>query len=37
MTPQRDLVLLSARFPDLGGFTYPTLDWAVLALRNAGG
>ena len=32
MTPQRYLVLLSARFPDLGGFTYPTLDRALLAL-----
>ena len=32
MTPARYLVLLSARFPDLGGFSYPTLDRALLSL-----
>jgi hypothetical protein len=32
MTPERYLVLLSARFPDLGGFSYPTLDRALLSL-----
>ena len=34
MTPQRYLVLLSARFPDLGGFSYGTLDRALLALLD---
>ena len=32
MTPQRYLVLLSRNTPDLGGFSYGTLDQALLAL-----
>jgi hypothetical protein len=30
--PERYLVLLSRNTPDLGGFTYPDLDRALLAL-----